>query len=130
MCLKDRLKLLLANHLHPQTTLLDLQVIMDVVEKFILDEMKMKMLPERDTPEWEAALSIAKKASSEIYHKAPVNYVSSSGLVRLPEKIIRDFDLINGGGITFMKNNAGKYEVWTIEEIDTWMCGDENEPLA
>jgi ABC-type transport system involved in cytochrome c biogenesis ATPase subunit len=63
----------------------------------------------------------------EMYAKwpEPVNYVSSEGLLLLPEIIRNKLSLQQGGGVSFMPNkNTGRFELWTMEELDKWFSGE------
>lgn len=67
---------------------------------------------------------------AEMYAKFPasVNYVSSEGLVLLPEQLRKKLNL-QQGGISFIPNDeTGRFELWTTDELDEWFSGaDSND---
>lgn len=66
------------------------------------------------------------KKLAAMYAKSPepVNYVSSDGLVLLPDRVRDTLALRDGGGITFMRNKkSGRFEVWTTDQLDEWFSG-------
>jgi len=70
---------------------------------------------------------------NEMYAKwpEPVNYVSSEGLLLLPEMVRQKLSLQQGGGVSFMPNkNTGRFELWTMEELDKWFSGESNNASA
>jgi hypothetical protein len=58
----------------------------------------------------------------------PPSYVSSEGLVMLPEKVRQELNLEQGGGISFLPNKeTGRFEIWTTGELDTWLTGSSKD---
>jgi hypothetical protein len=58
----------------------------------------------------------------------PVCYVSSEGLVMLPEDVRRALKVEHGGGVNFIPNReTGRFEMWTVDEIDRWLTGDDGD---
>ncbi len=55
----------------------------------------------------------------------PTGYVSSEGLVLLPEQVRQHLKLQHGGGLNFIPNKeTGRFELWTTDELDQWWSGD------
>ena len=56
----------------------------------------------------------------------PVSYVSSEGLVMLPEEARKALKVEHGGGVSFIPNKeTGRIEVWTVDEVERWLTGDD-----
>ena len=55
----------------------------------------------------------------------PPCYVSSEGLVMLPEDVRQALKVDRGGGVSFIPNaESGRFEIWTTDELDHWWTGD------
>lgn len=66
---------------------------------------------------------------TELYSRQPEPpaYVSSEGLVLLPENVRQLLKLEHGGGINFILNEAtGRFEIWTTDQLDQWWSGDNS----
>lgn len=51
-------------------------------------------------------------------HPEPDWYVSSEGLLKIPESMLKELGIDQGGGLFFQKNpDTGKYEVWTTNDM-------------
>ncbi len=56
----------------------------------------------------------------------PVSYVSSEGLVMLPEEARRALKVEHGGGVSFIPSKeTGRIEVWTVDEVERQLTGDD-----
>jgi ABC-type branched-subunit amino acid transport system ATPase component len=56
----------------------------------------------------------------------PPSYVSSEGLVMLPEDIRQKLNIEHGGGVSFIPNKeTGRFEIWTTDELDAWLTGSK-----
>lgn len=54
----------------------------------------------------------------------PACYVSSEGLILLPDDVRRKLKLEHGGGVSFIPNKqTGRFELWTTDEIEEWLAG-------
>jgi len=54
----------------------------------------------------------------------PTCYVSSEGLVRLPDDVRQKLHLEQGGGVSLIPNEqTGRYELWTTDEVEDWLAG-------
>jgi hypothetical protein len=54
----------------------------------------------------------------------PPCYVSSEGLVMLPQDVRRALKIEGGGGVSFIPNKeSGRLEIWTTDEIEQWWVG-------
>jgi hypothetical protein len=63
---------------------------------------------------------------SEMYERLPepVSYVSSEGLVLLPDDVRKQLDLEHGGGVSFIPNEeSGRFELWTTDEVEDRIIG-------
>jgi len=58
---------------------------------------------------------------SDPTHHEPPCYVSMTGLVRLPDSVIAELGLETGGGVTFIKNKDGKFEIWTTADVEEYL---------
>ncbi len=55
----------------------------------------------------------------------PVCYVSSEGLVKLPEDVRQTLGVQSGGGVSFIPNKeTGRFEIWTTDEVEEWLTGE------
>ncbi|MEW5986017.1 MAG: ATP-binding protein [Chloroflexota bacterium] len=60
----------------------------------------------------------------------PVEYVSSEGLVLLPEDVRQKLKLEGGGGIGYIFNKeTGRFELWTTDEIEQLLFGDDQDDV-
>jgi hypothetical protein len=58
----------------------------------------------------------------------PACYVSSEGLVLLPEGMRKALGIRQGGGLSFVLNKeTGRYEIWTTDEVEQWFAGDDDD---
>ncbi|MBU0495082.1 MAG: AAA family ATPase [Chloroflexi bacterium] len=56
----------------------------------------------------------------------PTCYVSSEGLVRLPDDVRQKLHLEQGGGVSLIPNKqTGRYELWTTDEVEDRLVGAE-----
>jgi len=54
----------------------------------------------------------------------PPCYVSSEGLVMLPEDVRQLLKVERGGGLSFIPNKeTGRFEIWTTDDLDQWWTG-------
>jgi len=54
----------------------------------------------------------------------PPCYVSSEGLVMLPEDVRQSLKVERGGGLSFIPNKeTGRFEIWTTDDLDQWWTG-------
>jgi len=54
----------------------------------------------------------------------PPCYVSSEGLVMLPEDVRQALKVERGGGLSFILNKeTGRFEIWTTDDLDQWWIG-------
>ncbi len=66
----------------------------------------------------------------EMHHQdpKPVCYVSSEGLVQLPNDVRQQLNVEHGGGVSFIPNKESKhFEIWTLDEVEQWFAGDEDD---
>jgi ABC-type cobalamin/Fe3+-siderophores transport system ATPase subunit len=58
----------------------------------------------------------------------PVCYVSSEGLVLLPDDVRQQLKVEQGGGVSFVPNQeTGRFEIWTTDEVERWLTGDDRD---
>jgi hypothetical protein len=58
----------------------------------------------------------------------PVCYVSSEGLVQLPNDVRQQLNVEHGGGVSFIPNKeSNHFEIWTLDEVERWFAGDEDD---
>jgi bifunctional DNA-binding transcriptional regulator/antitoxin component of YhaV-PrlF toxin-antitoxin module len=56
----------------------------------------------------------------------PVCYVSSEGLVLLPKDVRQQLKVEQGGDVGFIPNKeTGRFEIWTTDQIEQWLSGDD-----
>lgn len=57
----------------------------------------------------------------------PVCYVSSEGLVMLPEDVRKTLKVESGGGVSFIPDKeTGRFEIWTTDEVERRLAGDDD----
>jgi bifunctional DNA-binding transcriptional regulator/antitoxin component of YhaV-PrlF toxin-antitoxin module len=58
----------------------------------------------------------------------PVSYVSSEGLVMLPEDVRESLGVEDGGGVSFIPNKeSGRFEIWRLEDVERRLFGASDE---
>jgi ABC-type iron transport system FetAB ATPase subunit len=58
----------------------------------------------------------------------PICYVSSEGLVMLPEDVRQTLGVGQGGGVSFIPNkDTNRFELWTTDEVERWLAGDSGD---
>ncbi len=58
----------------------------------------------------------------------PACYVSSEGLVMLPENVRKALRVEHGGGVSFIPNKeTGRLEMWTTDQVERWLIGDDGD---
>jgi bifunctional DNA-binding transcriptional regulator/antitoxin component of YhaV-PrlF toxin-antitoxin module len=58
----------------------------------------------------------------------PVSYVSSEGLVMLPEDVREALDVENGGGVSFIPNReTDRFEIWCLDDVEQQLFGAGDE---
>ncbi len=58
----------------------------------------------------------------------PACYVSSEGLVMLPENVRKALRVEHGGGVSFIPNKeTGRLEMWTTDQVERWLTGDDGD---
>ena len=58
----------------------------------------------------------------------PVCYVSSEGLVMLPEDVRQALRVERGGGVSFIHNeDTSRFEMWTIEDVEQQLFGGDGD---
>jgi hypothetical protein len=58
----------------------------------------------------------------------PVCYVSSEGLVLLPDDVRQRLKIEQGGGVSFILNQeTGRFEMWTTDQVERWLTGDDGD---
>lgn len=58
----------------------------------------------------------------------PTCYVSSEGLVLLPDDVRQKLKLEQGGGVSFIPSKeTGRYELWTTDEVEERLAGAQSD---
>jgi hypothetical protein len=74
------------------------------------------------------ALAFTEHAAHVPSGSAPISYVTSEGLVRLPDEILKTLHVEKGGGVVFWKNPGSPYvQLLTNEQFLAELQGEEDD---
>ena len=67
--------------------------------------------------------------TADIPISAPLSFVTEKGVVRVPDAIREKLGLMDGGGVAFVTNEAGRVEMLSDEQLYALAEGEENDAL-